>query len=248
VHGQRADPGDPAGTDARADADAAVIGEVLPATVAGVEAFADPSDPEPFPEEASIVARAVDKRRREFVTARLCARAGLRRLGLPPAPILPGERGAPGWPVGVVGSMTHCAGYRAAAVARATDVATLGIDAEVNDVLPDGVLDMVARPEDHIGLRRLPRTAAPVCWDRLLFSAKESVYKAWFPVARRWLGFEQAVVTIDPVARTFTARLLVADPPPLLGRPLTGFTGRWLARDSLLLTSVVVPARPAATG
>src|SRR5262249_33599292 len=60
-------------------------------------------------------------------------------------------------------------------------------------------------------------------WDRLLFSAKESVYKAWFPLARRWLGFEEADVTLDPAGR-FTARLLVPG-------PVSGFTGRWTVHN-----------------
>jgi 4'-phosphopantetheinyl transferase EntD len=51
-----------------------------------------------------------------------------------------------------------------------------------------------------------------VHWDRLLFSAKESVYKAWFPLAKRWLGFEEAVVTVDASTETFVAQLLVSGP------------------------------------
>jgi 4'-phosphopantetheinyl transferase EntD len=82
-----------------------------------------------------------------------------------------------------------------------------------------------------------------VSWDRLLFSAKESVYKAWFPLAGRWLGFEEAVITIDPAAGVFTARLLV--PGPVTGgRPLTGFSGRWTAGHGLVLTAIAVPAGP----
>ena len=68
------------------------------------------------------------------------------RLGVPPAPILPGERGAPQWPAGYAGSITHCAGYRAAAVARTREMLTIGVDAEPHDVLPDGVLDHVSLP------------------------------------------------------------------------------------------------------
>jgi 4'-phosphopantetheinyl transferase EntD len=83
-----------------------------------------------------------------------------------------------------------------------------------------------------------------VHWDRLLFSAKESVYKAWFPLAKRWLGFEDAVVTLDPSAETFAARLLVSG-PLLGGRRLTGFSGRWLIRDGLVLTAIALPAPPA---
>ena len=96
----------------------AVLAALPPAGIAAVEAFDDDIPARLFPEEEALVARSVDKRRREFTTARRCAREALARLGVPPAPILPGERGAPRWPAGVVGSMTHCAGYRAAAVAR----------------------------------------------------------------------------------------------------------------------------------
>ena len=116
-----------------------MIEEILPAEVAAVEARADPPDVMLFPEEEAVIAKAVDKGRREFSTVRHCARLALATLGLPRSPLLPWERGAPQWPVGVVGSMTHCAGYRAAAVARARDVVTIGIDAEPHAVLPDGV-------------------------------------------------------------------------------------------------------------
>jgi 4'-phosphopantetheinyl transferase EntD len=74
----------------------------------------------------------------------------------------------------------------------------------------------------------------------MLFSVKESVYKAWFPLTHRWLNFEDASVDIDPVSRTFTARLMV-DGPVVNGAPLTGFDGRWLVRDGLIVTAIVVP-------
>ena len=71
--------------------------------------------------------------------------------------------------------------------------------------------------------------APGICCDRLLFSAKESVYKAWFPLTGRWLGFEEADITIDAARGTFNARLLVPG-PVVRGFPLTGFAGRWRAR------------------
>ncbi|WP_306332212.1 4'-phosphopantetheinyl transferase [Streptomyces sp. KL109B] len=69
-------------------------------------------------QEEALIARAVPKRRNEFTTVRACAHDALAGLGLAPVPLLPDERGAPGWPPGVVGSMTHCPGYGAAAVPR----------------------------------------------------------------------------------------------------------------------------------
>jgi enterobactin synthetase component D / holo-[acyl-carrier protein] synthase len=150
----------------------------------------------------------------------------------------------------VVGSITHCAGYRAAAVARRAD---LGVDAEPDEPLPDGVLDQVSRPEERAWLAG-PAAAAPggPCWDRLLFCVKEAVYKAWFPLTGQWLGFEDAAVQLAADG-TFRAQLLV--PGPLLpgprpgdpvpgGQRLTGFTGRWRSSHGLLLTAIAGPAIP----
>jgi 4'-phosphopantetheinyl transferase EntD len=218
-----------------------MIEKILPAGAVCAEAFDDHEDVALFPEEEALLVRAVEKRRAEFTTARGCAHRALTALGVPPSPILPGERGAPRWPRGIVGSITHCAGYRGVAVAHASDVLTVGIDAEPDDVLPDGVLDAVSSPGERARLRDLFAVAPGPCWDRLLFSAKESVYKAWFPLTGRWLGFEDADIAFDVVNGTFDARLLVGD-AEAGGTPLTGFSGRWLACDGLLLTAIAVPA------
>ncbi|MDP9870147.1 MULTISPECIES: 4'-phosphopantetheinyl transferase family protein [Streptosporangium] len=212
-----------------------MIERILPSWVACADAFRDPPGAALFPEEEAVVAGAVDKRRREFTTARHCARQALSRLGLPPAPIPADGDGAPMWPDGVAGAITHCAGYRAAAVSL--KAVAVGIDAEPHGPLPPGVLQAIALDRERDALERL---GGPVHWDRLLFSAKESVYKAWFPLARRWLDFEEALVAFEP-SGTFTARLLV--PGPLVaGRRLTGFTGRWLVADGLAVTAVTLPA------
>jgi len=218
-----------------------MIEQILPPGAAGAEAFADPPGVVLFPEEQALVARAAAKRRQEFTTARDCARRALAALGVAAVPVLPGERGAPRWPAGLVGSITHCSGYRAAAVARASQLLTLGLDAEPDAALPEGVLPRVTSPAERARLRALAAAAPGTSWDRLLFSAKEATYKAWFPLTGRWLGFEDADVTISPADGTFRARLLV--PGPVLGgAPLAAFPGRWLAADGLLVTAVTLPA------
>jgi 4'-phosphopantetheinyl transferase EntD len=219
-----------------------LLDRLVPASVQVREVFGDVDGVELFPPEAAIVAQAVEKRRREFATVRSCARDALAGLGIPAVPIVPGLRGAPGWPPGVVGSMTHCDGYRAAAVASDHAVRTIGLDAEPAAPLPDGVLEAVSLPDERVQIRALTVSAPAVPWDRLLFSAKEAVYKAWFPLARRWLDFSEARIAFDPAARTFEARLLVPGPVTAEG-PLTGFTGRWLHRRGLVVCAIVVPAR-----
>ena len=217
-----------------------MLEQILPPPVAVAESFGDLPDAKLFPEEEAVIARAVPRRRLEFATGRACARTVLAQLGEPPVPILRGPRNEPQWPAGIAGSITHCAGYRAAAAARTAGVATLGLDAEPDETLPHGVLDVISLPQERTQLAALaaarPDTA---CWDRLLFCAKESVYKAWFPLAQEWLGFDDAEIVID-AGGTFTARLLV--PGPLVsGSPLTSLRGRWLAARGLLLTAIAVP-------
>lgn len=223
---------------------AELIEKILPATVASTEAFCDPPDAVLYPGEAEVISRAVDKRRREFRTVRHCARHALRQLGLPAAAVLPGERGEPQWPAGVVGSMTHCGGYRAAAVAHSCQLRALGIDAEPHEPLPAGVLEAISLSEERDRLSELATADRATCWDRILFCAKETVYKAWFPLTRSWLGFEDAAVTIalgtaDLAEGTFSARLLVAG-PTIAGAALTRLDGRWLRGDDLVITTIAL--------
>jgi 4'-phosphopantetheinyl transferase EntD len=217
-----------------------MIADLIQPPVHGAEAFGDNPGAVLFPGEDALIERASPSRRKEFATARECARAALARLGQPPAAILADHLGAPRWPDGITGSITHCAGYRAAAVALTSDVVSVGLDAAPNRPLPKpGMLDVIARESERGCLAGLRETAPGVCWDRMLFSAKESVYKAWYPVARRWLDFESADIEFDIRRRGFSARLLVHAPPALATAPAI-LRGTWVASAELLLTAVIV--------
>ncbi|WP_328383294.1 4'-phosphopantetheinyl transferase superfamily protein [Micromonospora zamorensis] len=218
-----------------------MIESILPGAVTAVDTFVDPPGADLFPEEEAVVRKAVDKRRREFTTARWCARQAMRQIGIAPAPVLPGTRGEPQWPFGMVGSITHCAGYRAAVLAEQEKVTTVGIDAEPNEALANGVLEAVSLAEERDRIAVLLRDHPGIAWDRMLFSAKESVYKAWFPLTARWLDFEDANIVIDPLNGTFNATLLVTG-PWVHGRRLSGFSGRWLVEQGLVVTAITVLA------
>lgn len=172
-------------------------------------------------------------------TVRHCARSALSVLGLPPAPILTGPDREPLWPDGVIGSLTHCQGYRAAAVTNSVEeIAAIGIDAEPDIPLPEEVLEYVSRATERDGLASVSHV--DVNLGRLLFSAKESVYKAWFPLMRRWLGFGEVEVELDLEAGEFTAHFRVPG-PVLAGRRLDSVSGRWAAGRGLLVTAIVLP-------
>ena len=117
---------------------------------------------------------------------------------------------------------------------------TVGIDAEPNEPLPRRVLGDIGFGDELVWVREFSAAHPAVCWDRLLFSAKESVYKAWCPLAHRWLGFEDAAIEVDPTSGTFEARLLVPG-PDVGGGALAGFAGRWMARDGLVVTAIALP-------
>lgn len=217
-----------------------LLSGVLTPRVVAAELYSDPDDIAPLPEEEPLIARSVAKRRNEFVTVRYCARQALGELGVGPVPILKGDKGEPCWPDGVVGSLTHCEGFRGAVVGWSSDVRSVGIDAEPHDVLPKGVLDAISLPDERAQLGALP---GDLHWDRILFCAKEATYKTWFPLTHRWLGFEDARISFEVdgsgSAGTFVSRVLI-DPAAEHGPPLEVLRGRWSVRDGLALTAIVL--------
>jgi|JI10StandDraft_1071094.scaffolds.fasta_scaffold19283_4 4'-phosphopantetheinyl transferase EntD len=204
---------------------------LLPASCAVVEHAGPWPAATLLPDEARDLGPVAAPRRAEFAAGRACARAALVALALPPDPIGRGPDRAPRWPTGVRGSITHCVDHVAAAVTRAATCLTLAIDAEPNQPLPADVLAMIASDAERAHLAQAPRGA--VCWDRLLFSAKESVYKAWHPVAGSWLGFEDVEVELAPAAGTFVATIGAPGPLPRLA-------GRFAATPTHVFTAIHV--------
>jgi 4'-phosphopantetheinyl transferase EntD len=218
-----------------------MIEKLLPHGVVVVEALEDvPGEPS-FPGEEFLVVNSVESRRREFITARRCAREALAKLGYEPVPISAGRKREPLWPAGLVGSITHTTGFRAAAVASRSFLASIGIDTEQDERLPDGIEKAISVPGEPEMLAELSRAFPATHWSRLLFSAKESVYKAWYPLTGRQLGFEDARLSIDPVG-TFAAKLLVDGARTDGGPPLVELRGRFVVAHGLVATAVTVPS------
>lgn len=220
---------------------AALLAGILPGAVAVCETYGDLPGARLLPAEHATAAALPAGRRREFTTVRHCARRAGRRLGLAPFPLLPGRAGAPGWPPGVTGSLTHCRGYRGAAVARTGRVRALGVDAEPHRPLPAGMAARIALAEERAHLAALAARDPAVAWDRLLFCVKEAVYKVWSPLAAEWLGFHEAAVRFTEGPPAFTVRLLRPVPPHAAGRLPSVLRGGWRAERGLLLAAIAVP-------
>ncbi|WP_040698491.1 amidase family protein, partial [Nocardia vinacea] len=231
-----------------------VEGLGLPATVAAAEIIGEDPTAALLPQEQVLI-DAIESdpervREREIVYGRTCAHRALARLGGPVGPVLRAGTNAPGglplWQPGVVGSISHRqgftltdrTGYYVAAVSR--HHRSIGIDTEHNEPLSDVLRNRIALPEEQAWLGRVG-THRSIHWDRVLFSAKESVYKAWYPLTNRYLDFEDALITFDLDAGTFHAQLLVADRSTHDGPPLTEFDGHFAVEGGVILTGIAVP-------
>jgi 4'-phosphopantetheinyl transferase EntD len=224
---------------------ASILGSVLPPWAAFAEAFGDEPAEALFAAERAVVAGAVAGRVAEFATGRVLARRALADLGVPPSPLLPADGGAPRWPHGIVGSITHCRGYRAAVAAPSALAAGIGIDAEPNAPLPDRVLDRISQLAERHFLAGATTMRPEASWDRLLFCCKEAVYKAAARLSPDLRRVADVTIRLDIRSGTFTAlpvRACRAD-----AAMLRRARGRWSVRAGLLLAVFVVPAGADAT-
>ncbi len=184
-----------------------MIRTLFPPDVIVLEATPEMWDEPLMPEEEVCVARAVRKRQREFAAGRACARRALAQLGIEGVALPSAPDRLPVWPAGIVGSLSHCRDFCGVAVARRGSIAGLGLDVEGAEPLEARLVEMICSAEE------LARAAAspppgPAGWAKIIFSAKESFYKCWYPLARRFLGFHDVVVDFDPGRDAFTARLV----------------------------------------
>jgi len=140
--------------------------------------------------EEQIVVRAVEDRKQEFARGRACARLALQRLGVSGADVGVGIGRQPLWPRGFVGSITHGGGIVAAAVAEASTLSALGIDVEALEPLPKSVRGVVVQPEDRLG--------EVGEMGKVVFSAKESVFKALYPAHGVWMDFDSVFLEPGP--------------------------------------------------
>ncbi len=140
-------------------------------------------------ERASVVA-ALPRRVREFTAGRHCAREALCALGESPAALPRRPDRQPGWPPGIVGSISHGSAYCGAVVARRATCAGLGFDAEAWGRVRPALWRRIATPAEHAWLRA--QADAGERWATILFSAKEAFYKAQYPLSRSFVGFQAA--------------------------------------------------------
>ena len=189
-----------------------------------------------FPAEIDELPRAVEKRRREYIAGRVAAHRAMEKLGLTARPVLANRSRAPSWPRGLTGSLSHNDTICVAAVARSSQVRSLGIDVEDDAPLAADLVATVCTLEERAWLATQPE-AARGNLAKLIFSAKEAVYKCQYPVSHRVLEFTAVLVTPDTDTGQFEATFLESSGPfPAHAR----LDGRFAVTGGLIHTAVVL--------
>jgi 4'-phosphopantetheinyl transferase EntD len=193
-----------------------------------------------FPEEHAALTQARPERIREFQAGRHAARRALSELGVSPTPIPRRADRSPLWPPGIAGSITHVrregVAWAAAAVARTELWPAIGVDAEVDAPLEVALWRRVLTPAERARIEAEPAEVRGGL-AKLVFSAKESVYKCQYALTRTFLEF--ADVEVDLREGAFVARF----GPPAVARTV-GETveGRWIRRGGLIVTAAALRA------
>ncbi len=184
-----------------------------------------------FPEEHELISTAVSKRRNEFSTGRLCARQALSQLGIKPQALLKGTKREPLWPEGIKGSISHSSECGIAVVSCDVDLISIGIDVELIEPISESVCDMICTQDEIDALGN--RSHDPIAW-KLMFSAKESIYKCLYPVVKKWIGFSDAQLQFDFSAGTFS--IIMRNSLKIQKKYCDNMKGRFVFGDGYLFT------------
>lgn len=169
----------------------------VPVAAAGLRGDGDPQ--QLFPEERRGQERWAARRVSQYAAGRQCAHLALSQLGVQPQPLLAQPDRRPAWPPGVVGSISHCAGFCCAVVALQDAVRSVGVDAEVAGTVDESLWPRILSAEERTWLEQRP-AADRRLWATIFFSAKEAFYKCQYPVRGHWLEFHDARMRVlsDP--------------------------------------------------
>ncbi|MCH2270834.1 MAG: 4'-phosphopantetheinyl transferase superfamily protein [SAR324 cluster bacterium] len=201
------------------------------------------SSPPVFPllpeEEIFLKTIGSSKRQAEFTLGRRCVHQALSKFKLESAPVLRNpETREPCWPESVRGSITHSGKIAAAAVGWTKDISGIGIDLEsFSREIDFNISRHVCVETELIRLKSLPAEQAKRDL-RIIFSAKESIFKCLFPISQTYLYFKDAKITINEDNAEFSFVLSKA----CSGITEVGFqhSGKFSIKDNMLLTSIFI--------
>lgn len=156
----------------------------------GCRIIRDGDDANLLPEEARTIRAIKPAARCASGAGRMVARRLLASQGTENGVILRAASGEPVWPGPFLGSIAHDDEVAVVAVTRDRSYRALGIDVEPVEPLPEEIFPLVVTERDNAG------SIEPDLAGRLIFSAKEAVYKAAFPSDREILDYEDITINL----------------------------------------------------
>ena len=193
-----------------------------------------------LPEEQAIAESfGLQRRRNEFKLGRIFAHVALSKFGLESEPILRNPKTRePCWPEPILGSITHSAGFAAVAVGLKKEIKGVGIDLESFSRSVDFKISRHICVDSELKWLESLQTKEAIQALRIIFSAKESIFKCLYPFTKTYLSFKDAEVSIHETENKFSFTIFKSIPSIIE----KGFThhGRYSKIDKMLLTSVYI--------
>ena len=173
-----------------------------------MKVFRDYDDVTLYPKEMELLSpNVVQKRRVEFCLGRAAAHSALREINVSNFPVLKGMNREPLWPKGIVGAISHCDGIALAAVAAKERTAGIGIDIEqIKPTIEEDIAKYVCTLRELEWINQ--KNEMKIKRMLMIFSAKESIFKALFPISGVFLDFQDAELTWNEDNMSFSGKLL----------------------------------------
>ncbi len=157
--------------------------------------------------------RACRRKRSEFAAGRAAAHWALNQIGFSNAfPILRGQKGEPLWPEGIAGSITHCYPWNVAVAAKCSNPMAIGVDLETTGRMKGTDISELVCHSTELNWVRSGNLQERLT---MIFSAKEAVYKAFYPLCRRYIDFKDVELTWVPAQSCFQGKFLASFGPNL---------------------------------
>lgn len=195
-----------------------------------------------FNEEEETAVGMGEQRRIEFALGRQCARMALTVFGLPPAALPRGSGGAPVWPTGYTGSISHSTDFYCAVAGKTSDVKGLGIDVEPIQRFEPELIDLICSRDETRRISVLTKVPG-VDWANIFFVAKEAIYKCLFPLHGAFLEFREISLDFSVNASGSGGDFCVVDLPSFpVDVDLDLLVGRWMVGTGFVLAGVAAMA------
>jgi enterobactin synthetase component D len=185
----------------------------------------------------SKLEKASALRKQEYIAGRYCAFKAAKQLSAEIHNIENASTREPIWPLGLAGSISHSKNMAISCVAKSENYLSLGIDAE-DFIRPQGAQDIigtVASLEEASYINGLNDQAALT----ILFSAKEALYKALFPISRCFIDFKEVrLVSLDLEKKSFELELISEQKE--LAKFLGSYTGSFRIENQTVVTLITI--------